>query len=97
MTQHPDVADGPDGVTGFDDAGTPAEADSPYSSAMNGALDPRPADADESAEPAPDVAEEYAESIPIDPTPDQVEHYLELVGDADDSAATEASDDAASA
>src|SRR3954464_6458558 len=31
-------------------------------------------------QPAPDVAEEYAESIPIDPSPDQVEHYLELAG-----------------
>ena len=95
MTQDPD---GPDGVPGFHGAGTPAEADSPYSSAADGAVDPARVDADEvSAEPAPDVAEEYAESIPIDPTPDQVEHYLELVGDADDSAATEASDDAASA
>jgi hypothetical protein len=63
----------------------------------DGAVDPPGQDADESAEPAPDVAEEYAESIPIDPTPDQVEHYLELVGDPDDAATTEASDDAASA
>lgn len=35
-------------------------------------------------EPDPDVAEEYAESVPLDPTPEQVEHYLELVGDADE-------------
>jgi len=34
-------------------------------------------------EPDADVAEEYAESVPLDPTPDQVEHYLELVGDED--------------
>ena len=32
-------------------------------------------------EPDADVAEEYAESVPLDPTPEQVEHYLELVGD----------------
>jgi hypothetical protein len=70
---------------------TPAEADSPYASATDGAVDgatdtttrrdTTAADADASAEPAPDVAEEYAESISIDPTPEQVEHYLELVGD----------------
>lgn len=52
---------------------TDAEADSPYSAASG------PVDA--SAEPAPDVAEEYAETVSIDPTPDQVEHYLELAGD----------------
>jgi hypothetical protein len=34
-------------------------------------------------EPDADVAEEYAESVPLDPTPEQVEHYLELVGDED--------------
>ena len=32
-------------------------------------------------EPDADLAEEFAESVPVDPTPDQVEHYLELVGD----------------
>ena len=32
-------------------------------------------------EPDADVAEEYAESVPLDPTPEQVEHYLDLVGD----------------
>ena len=32
-------------------------------------------------EPDADVAEEYAESVPLDPTPEQVEHYKELVGD----------------
>jgi hypothetical protein len=36
---------------------------------------------DSMLEPDPDVAEEYAESIPIDPSPEQVEHYLELAGD----------------
>ncbi|HYY11229.1 MAG TPA: hypothetical protein VE781_09830 [Kineosporiaceae bacterium] len=34
-------------------------------------------------EPDPDLAEEFAESVPLDPTPDQVEHYLELVGEDD--------------
>jgi hypothetical protein len=37
-------------------------------------------DAEPGVEPAPDVAEEFAESVPIDPTPDQVEQYLELAG-----------------
>jgi hypothetical protein len=39
------------------------------------------------AEPASDsdleAAEEYAESVPVDPTPDQVNEYLRLVGDPD--------------
>jgi hypothetical protein len=96
MTQQPDSpasrVSGDTGVTGdaresqdSRDAGnslntevTPAEADNPYASAV-----PAEADADASGEPAPDVAEEYAESIPIDPTPEQVEHYLELAGDPD--------------
>jgi hypothetical protein len=38
-----------------------------------------------SAEPADDAdleaAEEYAENVPIDPAPDQVNEYLRLVGD----------------
>jgi hypothetical protein len=38
-------------------------------------------DVEPGAEPDADVAEEYAESVPLDPTPEQVEHYLELVGD----------------
>jgi hypothetical protein len=76
MTQQPDT---PDALTR---EATPAEADSPYASAANGAIDSAgETDVDTSVEPAPDVAEEYAESIPIDPTPDQVEHYLELAGD----------------
>ncbi|NHC16503.1 hypothetical protein [Motilibacter deserti] len=29
----------------------------------------------------PEVAEDYAESVGVDPTPDEVEHYKELVGD----------------
>jgi hypothetical protein len=32
-------------------------------------------------EPDADAAEEYAESVPLDPTPEQVEHYLDLVED----------------
>jgi hypothetical protein len=75
MTQQPDSFDP---VT---DQATPAEADSPYASAADGATGVTSED-DASVEPAPDVAEEYAESLPIDPTPDQVEHYLELVEDA---------------
>jgi hypothetical protein len=35
-------------------------------------------------EPDADLAEEFAESVPLDPTPEQVEHYLELVGEADE-------------
>ena len=29
----------------------------------------------------PEVAEDYAESVGVDPSPDEVEHYKELVGD----------------
>lgn len=29
----------------------------------------------------PEVAEEYAESISIDPTPEQIDRYLQLEGD----------------
>jgi hypothetical protein len=40
-----------------------------------------------SAEPAsehdPEYAEEYAESVSIDPTPEEVDHYRELIGDPD--------------
>jgi hypothetical protein len=75
MTQQPGTFDS---LTG---EATPAEADSPYASTADGATGVA-SEGDASAEPAPDVAEEYAESIPIDPTPDQVEHYLELVEDA---------------
>jgi hypothetical protein len=32
--------------------------------------------------PDPDLAEEYAESAGIDPSPDQVDAYLELEGEA---------------
>ena len=38
-------------------------------------------DVDAGVEPDADVAEQYAESVPLDPTPEQVEHYLDLVGD----------------
>jgi hypothetical protein len=78
MTEQPDR---PDGITA---EVTPAEADSAFASAANGAIDPtQETEVDPSVEPAPDVAEEYAESIPIDPTPEQVEHYLDLAGDTD--------------
>ncbi len=29
----------------------------------------------------PEAAEEYAESVPIDPTPEQIDRYLEIEGD----------------
>jgi hypothetical protein len=78
MTPQPDHRDG------LTTEVTPAEADSPFAGAANGAIDPtQETEADPSVEPAPDVAEEYAESIPIDPTPEQVEHYLELAGETD--------------
>jgi len=38
-------------------------------------------DVEAGVEPDADVAEEFAESVPLDPTPEQVEHYLDLVGD----------------
>jgi hypothetical protein len=50
---------------------TPPGEDTPYTAA---------GDAEPGVEPGPDVAEEFAESVPIDPTPDQVEQYLELAG-----------------
>lgn len=53
----------------------------PELDATTGRVDTSAADAE--AQPDPDVAEEYAESIPIDPAPDQVEHYLELAGAPD--------------
>ena len=59
---------------------TPAEADSPFTSMGDPHADPLTEDPDAAAEPDPDLAEEYAESLPVDPTPDQVEHYLELAG-----------------
>ena len=59
---------------------TPAEADSPFTSTGDPHADPLTEDPDAADEPDPDLAEEYAESLPVDPTPDQVEHYLELAG-----------------
>jgi hypothetical protein len=42
----------------------------------------------EIAEPAsehdPERAEQYAESVPVDPTPDEIEHYTELTGETDE-------------
>jgi hypothetical protein len=64
----------------------------PELDATTGAID-RGA-ADPQAQPDPDVAEEFAESVPIDPTPDQVEAYLELAGAPDAlEPATEPADD----
>jgi hypothetical protein len=44
----------------------------------------------EIAEPAsehdPERAEQYAESVPVDPTPDEIDHYTELTGEADETA-----------
>jgi hypothetical protein len=54
---------------------TPPDEDTPYT-AVDGV--------EAGVEPDPDVAEEFAESVPLDPTPEQVEHYLELVGEADE-------------
>jgi hypothetical protein len=51
---------------------TPPGEDTPYTAAT---------DVEPGVEPDPDLAEEYAESVPLDPTPEQVDHYLELVGD----------------
>jgi hypothetical protein len=42
----------------------------------------------EIAEPAsehdPERAEQYAESVPVDPSPDEIERYTELTGDTDE-------------
>jgi hypothetical protein len=59
---------------------TPAEADSPFTAVGDPHRDPLNEDPDAADEPDPDLAEEYAESLPVDPTPEQVEHYLELAG-----------------
>jgi hypothetical protein len=37
--------------------------------------------AEPTAEHDPELAEQYAESVPIDPAPDEVERYLEIAGD----------------
>ena len=55
--------------------------DQPELEATTGRIDEAAANAEVQSDP--DVAEEYAESIPIDPSPDQVEHYLELAGAPD--------------
>ncbi|WP_147431966.1 hypothetical protein [Motilibacter peucedani] len=43
-----------------------------------------PGTAEPSGEHDPERAEEYAESVGVDPSPDQVEHYQELTGDGPD-------------
>jgi hypothetical protein len=67
--------------------------DQPELDANTGSVDTSAADT--SVQPAPDVAEEYAESLPIDPTPDEVEHYLELAGAPDALEQPDAADAAA--
>ena len=52
---------------------TPPGNDTPYTAV---------GEVEHGVEPDADVAEEYAEEVPLDPTPAQVEHYLELVGEA---------------
>lgn len=68
----------PAGTT--DTTATPAEADSPTTSTGDPHRDPLAQDPDAADEPDPDLAEEYAESLPVDPTPEEVERYLELAG-----------------
>jgi hypothetical protein len=51
---------------------TPPDADTAYTEVGS---------VEQGVEPDADVAEEFAESVPLDPTPEQVEHYLDLVGD----------------
>jgi hypothetical protein len=53
---------------------TPPGDDTPYTAV---------GEVEAGVEPDADLAEEYAESVPLDPTPEQVEHYLELVGEDD--------------
>lgn len=40
------------------------------------------------AEHDPEQAEEYAESVSIDPSPTEIDHYLDLVGDEKNPAGT---------
>lgn len=35
----------------------------------------------------PERAEEYAESVPVDPTPDEIDRYAELSGEGEDMSA----------
>ena len=44
---------------------------------------PNPGTAEPASEHDPELAEEYAESVPIDPAPDEVAEYLRIVGDED--------------
>lgn len=43
-----------------------------------------PGTAAPSSEHDPEAAEAYAESVGVDPSPDQIEHYQDLVGDVDE-------------
>lgn len=42
---------------------------------------PNPGAAEPATEHDPEAAEEYAQSVPIDPTPEQIDTYLEIEGD----------------
>jgi len=44
---------------------------------------PDAGDAEPAVEHDPELAEEYADSVSIDPTPDEVDHYREMIGDPD--------------
>ncbi len=41
---------------------------------------PNPGAAEPASEHDPEAAEAYAESVPIDPTPEQIDTYLEIEG-----------------
>lgn len=42
---------------------------------------PRAGTGEPASEHDPEAAEAYAESVPIDPTPEQIDRYLEIEGD----------------
>lgn len=42
---------------------------------------PRAGSAQPASDHDPELAEAYAESVPVDPTPDEIATYLQLVGD----------------
>ena len=52
-----------------------------YADAGSGHPAPMTTPSEPTAAHDPEAAEEFAESAGVDPTPEQVEHYQELVGD----------------
>lgn len=42
---------------------------------------PDPGTAEPGSEHDPEAAEAYAESVPVDPSPEQIDTYLEIEGD----------------